>query len=742
MNEEPTVTFGSVQPGTASAPYPAARWGPFTLLARVGAGGFGEVFRAWDPGLQREVALKLLLPGSHGQDDDAAYEATLREARALASVQHPNIVSIYGVDRHDGRVGFWTDFIRGKTLSSILGEHGPFGFREAAMIGLDLTRALSAVHRLGLLHCDIKPENVMREEGGRILLMDFGLCGLPQRGNGLAGTPNYMAPELFTGASASVMSDIHAVGVLLYYLTTGAHPSTVSRSSSGDAVEVRYRVPLMDRRSDLPDWFVHIVSTAIDPDPAKRFASAGQMAEALAEAIGASSKVVAVPGTRRMQPRRILLFTAGLLLLAALGFGVGRRLIARKHRPNVPAYVDGGSYDRYLQAQALLAKSYQMANVNAAGQLFEQLTRTDPQFALGWAGLGYAHFLQYGQSHDSRLLDRASTESNRALTIDEDTAPAFVTLARVAAMEGNNALALHMADEAVKLDATSPEAVLAQAAVYAAQGNMAAAETAAQKAMDLAPDDWHAPLSLADYYLSSGKLDQAEAQFKRSAELAPDNEAAYYDLAIVDMRLNKLKEARANIERALQIEPDSPDTYQELAWLLEAEGKFDGAVAANRKAADLEPNNYQAWANLGATTLQLADGSRKAAPAYQKAAALAEAERQRRPKDPELLSSLAYYYARGGNPERARTLLRQSLALGTSNPKIDYVAGEIYEITGDRSAAIEHITKAIGPGYSLAEIDRDPDLKDLRTDPAFQAKLKAIGSALGKNPVDTPGQKR
>src|SRR5215472_1942442 len=159
MNDLPTTPIGGLGPATQAEPAgrlllgAAACWGSFTLLARVGHGGFGEVYRAWDPHLQREVALKLLLPGAVG--GEAEYEAMLREARALASVRHPNIVPVYGIDRQDGRVGFWTDFVRGKTVSVLVREQGTLGAREAALIGLDVARALSAVHRAGLLHRDI-----------------------------------------------------------------------------------------------------------------------------------------------------------------------------------------------------------------------------------------------------------------------------------------------------------------------------------------------------------------------------------------------------------------------------------------------------------------------------------------------------------------------------------------------------------------------------------------------------------
>lgn len=286
INDDLTLPLDDSQRGAPGTPEVRDQWGPFRLLARVGSGGFGEVYRAWDPNLEREVALKLLLPGVAGGDQE--YTAMLREARAMASVQHPNIVHVYGIDRHDGRVGFWTDFVKGKTLSALLGQQGPFGYREAALIGIDISRALSAVHRAGLLHRDIKAENVMREQGGRILLMDFGLSAAQRNlGNQLAGTPNYMAPELFEGQKATVCTDIYAVGVLLYYLVIAEYPARLTGLSASEAkAALQNRIPLMDVRSDLPEAFLRTVRTAMELDPAKRFSSAGQLAEALGESLG------------------------------------------------------------------------------------------------------------------------------------------------------------------------------------------------------------------------------------------------------------------------------------------------------------------------------------------------------------------------------------------------------------------------------------------------------------------------
>src|SRR5262249_31995320 len=137
-------------------------WGPLRILERIGQGGFGEIYRAFDPTLQREVALKLLRPdragaGAAGQVVDA--ERILAEARRLATIRHPNILTIYGADRHDGRAGYWTDLVRGKTLEQELAEQGPRGSEEAALVGIKVCQALAAVHAAGLVHQDVKTEN-------------------------------------------------------------------------------------------------------------------------------------------------------------------------------------------------------------------------------------------------------------------------------------------------------------------------------------------------------------------------------------------------------------------------------------------------------------------------------------------------------------------------------------------------------------------------------------------------------
>ena len=199
-------------------------WSHLRLVERIGRGAFGEVYRAWDTRLDREVALKLL-PADRSSGDRAA-SAIIHEGRLLARVRHPNVVTIHGAEQIADQIGLWMEFVRGHTLEQILEQGKVVSAAEAVGIGLELCRAMSAVHGAGLLHRDIKAHNVMRAEDGRIVLMDFGTGRELEddASSDLAGTPLYLAPEVLQGQRATVRSDIYSLGVLLYHLVTGSYP--------------------------------------------------------------------------------------------------------------------------------------------------------------------------------------------------------------------------------------------------------------------------------------------------------------------------------------------------------------------------------------------------------------------------------------------------------------------------------------------------------------------------------------
>jgi hypothetical protein len=268
-----------------SAARELARWGDFRVIREIGRGAFGRVYRAWDDDLHREVALKIIRPR------DAAHRtAVLREGQMLARVKHQNVVTIFRAQQIGDEVGLTMELIQGRHLAALVRDSGPMGADEATVVGLSLCAALAAVHGAGVLHRDVKAHNVMRESGGRIVLMDFGAgreAG-PEREGGaeLSGTPLYLAPELFAGQPASPASDLYSVGVLLFYLVTRRYPVEGANLADLEAKHAaRARRLLPDVRADLPASFVRVVHRALSPDPRARPQTAGEMMAELADAM-------------------------------------------------------------------------------------------------------------------------------------------------------------------------------------------------------------------------------------------------------------------------------------------------------------------------------------------------------------------------------------------------------------------------------------------------------------------------
>ncbi len=249
-------------------------WGHLRVLEGIGRGAFGEVYRAWDTRLDREVALKLLPPDNAGSDPASSI---IEEGRLLARVRHPNVVTIYGAERIGDRIGLWMEFVRGRTLEQMLGDGAVFTADDVVRLGSELCRAVAAVHGAGLLHRDIKAQNVMVADDGRLLLMDFGAGYELAKGSegSVAGTPFYLAPEVLFGGAPTTGSDIYSIGVLLYHLVTGAFPvraSTLAELRRAHAQ--RERIDLPSRGGGLPPRLARVIKTAIEPEPHLRYDTA------------------------------------------------------------------------------------------------------------------------------------------------------------------------------------------------------------------------------------------------------------------------------------------------------------------------------------------------------------------------------------------------------------------------------------------------------------------------------------
>ena len=353
--------FMGSEPSGRSLLEPPFRWGSLEVTESIGAGGFGRVYRAHDEALRRDVALKLRPVDSAGRTAEG--ESYLEEARRLARVRHPNVLVVHGAEVHDGWAGIWTDLVRGEPLDARLHRTGPFELETLTRVGLDLCRALTAVHDATLVHGDIKPSNAMFDEDGRVLLMDFGSGfspsdeghpnedhpedrkeapgGLPRQ-----GTPVTMAPELLLGSRPSMSTDIYALGVLLYRIATGQYPfPAASLNELRTRLVVQDRVPLDELRPDLPAAFARVVHRALSPDPAMRPRTASELHWLIAASLGAEEPVAAnesgpdaatriprsatrfVGRSSELRQLRSLLVEPGLVTLVGPG-GCGKTRIA------------------------------------------------------------------------------------------------------------------------------------------------------------------------------------------------------------------------------------------------------------------------------------------------------------------------------------------------------------------------------------------------------------------------------
>src|SRR5579872_933358 len=327
----------SVPPeAAASLDDPARQAGEYVLVERLGRGGAGEVWKAWDRRLGRWVAAKfpVALPQEGG-----ARERFLREAVVAARLSHPNIVSIHGVTEAGGRPCIVMQYVEGRTL-----EQAPPPLRRAVEAVRDASLAVHAAHEQGVVHRDLKPANLMLDRDGRLLVLDFGLARLAEGGPGLseqgvlAGTAAYMSPEQAAGDPRGLerTADVYALGATLYHLAAGRPPfdgagfaEIVRRVAHDDPPRPR------DFNPAIPVDLETIVLKAMDKDPSRRYATARELAEELGRFLDdrpiLARRDPPFYGLYRRARRhpRTALSAAGLVVLAAAALVAGRAAARR-----------------------------------------------------------------------------------------------------------------------------------------------------------------------------------------------------------------------------------------------------------------------------------------------------------------------------------------------------------------------------------------------------------------------------
>jgi Tol biopolymer transport system component len=323
------------------------RLGPYEIVAAVGAGGMGEVYRAHDPRLGRDVAIKVVLNGV--AESQGSRERFEREAKAVAALSHPNIVAIHDVGTADGQIYAVMELLDGETLRTRL-ERGPLSWRKAIQVASAVGDGLGAAHARGMVHRDLKPANIFLTSAGLAKVLDFGLATLPDPAavdprdsltvsqtnpDAALGTLGYMSPEHVAGITTDARSDLFALGCVLYEMVSGARAfarktpaETMAAILNDDPPEIAVVVPFELRR---------LIAHCLEKDPDARFQSARDLAFHLGALLEPASSVGGTEASRvrRTRQRRVVWLAGGAAALAAVA-ALG--LLLRGERQPAPAH--------------------------------------------------------------------------------------------------------------------------------------------------------------------------------------------------------------------------------------------------------------------------------------------------------------------------------------------------------------------------------------------------------------------
>jgi eukaryotic-like serine/threonine-protein kinase len=321
-----------------------SKLGPYEISGQIGAGGMGEVYRAKDPRLGRDVAIKVL-PASFSSDADRLRRFE-QEAKAAGLLNHPNITAVYDVGEASGAPYVVQELLEGETLRAELAS-GRFAPRRAIDYAVHIAHGLAAAHDKGIVHRDLKPENVFVTADGRVKILDFGLAKLTQTESGsgpqtnlptasvgtepgvVMGTLGYMSPEQIKGKPADARSDIFAFGAILYEMLAGRRAFQADSAGETMAAILKEEPPdLSVTNQQISPGLERIVRHCIEKNPERRFQSAHDLAFDLEALSGTSglSPAGATAAARSRSARRTALLAAAGVLVAAAAFLAGRRL--------------------------------------------------------------------------------------------------------------------------------------------------------------------------------------------------------------------------------------------------------------------------------------------------------------------------------------------------------------------------------------------------------------------------------
>lgn len=571
--------------------------GRYRLLQPVARGGMGEVWRGQDPA-GRPVALKLLLAGRQATPAQRKRFAT--EAAALQRVRHAGVVALLEAGEQDRLPYLALEWVDGETLAERLRRTGPLAPRAAAELGLRLALALAHCHRQGVLHRDLKPDNVLLRAGDDApLLLDFGLARalLPDvdvsaatRTGQFLGTPGWWSPEQARGERERIgpASDVFGLGAVLYAALTGRPPRQVeSLTAELDALDRRPEPPSRLRSGGagadgVPAWLDAVCLRALEPDPGRRFPHADALARALARGTSGRARSARAP----------LLVGGALLGVGLIGLlGLAGQLGARTGgagSASAPAPTPAQVPD---QTAVQPAPPDGLIPVSPGGRA------PSPEVAA----------LIQRAIERARARDKgALSDLDRAIALGPDCAQAWMYRGMLREDLGDLPGALADLDRAVALDPALTKAWVERGTARLMANQLEAARGDLDRALSLDPDAVAALVNRAVVVRQLGDPRAALRDLERAAGLASGNSVVWEESGRCRAALGDRAGARGDLDRAIALGP-RPTAHLERGLLERQEGRLDRAVEDFQRATELAPGDVRGWSNLAAARHEAGD---------------------------------------------------------------------------------------------------------------------------------------
>jgi tetratricopeptide (TPR) repeat protein len=376
------------------------------------------------------------------------------------------------------------------------------------------------------------------------------------------------------------------------------------------------------------------------------------------------------------------------------------------------------AYEHYLRARGYLVDHVRAENVENALVMAREALKIDPNFGMAEATLGEAYWWKYSLTKQKRWTGLARRECDGAVKLGNAGAAGHMCLGLVNEGTGQYREAAAEYQRAAELEPTNESASIGLALALEHLGAIDEAQKAYQHVVEVHPQSYFAYNALGGFYYRRSEYQDAALMFQKVTDLAPEGYVGYLNLGGTYNDMGRYPEAVAPLKKSIALRP-SYGGYTNLGTSYFAAHKFADAAAAYEQATKLDPRQYVTWGNLGAA-LYYGGKKDEAMQAYRKAAELAGEELQVNPRDPDVLSDAAEYYAMLGDRKQALLSLGKSLQYGHSERELLYTAAQVYNELGETGLALEWLTRAVQAGYSPTKIRDFPAFQNLSNNPHFQ----------------------